>query len=132
MQVRVFLRLWGGRPSLHESRRVFHTKTEVRAALKEGPIIPVRSVPEGWTWAWRHEAACRGEDSSLFFAPNYFEKRGEKEAREAKAKAICARCPVREPCLEYALRIREPHGIWGGLNEFERRQLIRTRALAVS
>ncbi|HZP91219.1 MAG TPA: WhiB family transcriptional regulator, partial [Actinomycetota bacterium] len=63
--------------------------------------------------------------------PNYFEKRGEKEAREARAKAICARCSVREPCLQYALRIREPHGIWGGLNELERRQLIRAQALAV-
>jgi WhiB family redox-sensing transcriptional regulator len=33
-------------------------------------------------------------------------------------------CAVREPCLEYALAIKEPHGIWGGLNELERRQLI--------
>jgi WhiB family redox-sensing transcriptional regulator len=83
----------------------------------------------GWTWGWQLEAACRGEDASLFFAPNYFEKREEKLAREAKAKAFCARCPVREECLEYALRIREPHGIWGGMNEFERRQLLRERAL---
>jgi WhiB family redox-sensing transcriptional regulator len=36
---------------------------------------------------------------------------------------------VRDECLEYALGIREPHGIWGGLNEFERRQLLRQRAL---
>jgi WhiB family redox-sensing transcriptional regulator len=40
------------------------------------------------------------------------------------AKDICARCAVREPCLAYALRIREPHGIWGGLNELERRTLL--------
>lgn len=72
-------------------------------------------------------AACRGEDSSYFFAPNYFERRSEKEAREAVAKAICAHCPVREDCLEYALRIREAHGIWGGLNEMERRALLRLR-----
>jgi hypothetical protein len=32
---------------------------------------------------------------------------------------------VRIECLEYAVRIREPHGIWGGLNELERRVLIR-------
>jgi WhiB family redox-sensing transcriptional regulator len=82
-----------------------------------------------WTWGWQFEAACRGEDSSLFFAPNYFEKREEKYGREAIAKAICARCPVRDVCLEYALRIRETHGIWGGLNEFERRQLLRQRTL---
>lgn len=83
-----------------------------------------------WTWGWQFAAACRGEDSSLFFAPNYFERRDEKDGREAKAKAICARCPVRDVCLEYALRIRETHGIWGGLNEFERRQLLRQRAFA--
>jgi WhiB family redox-sensing transcriptional regulator len=79
---------------------------------------------------WQEEAACRGEDTALFFAPNYFEKRAEKDAREALAKAICARCPVREACLDYALRTREPHGVWGGHNEFERRQLLRQRALA--
>ncbi|HZD17920.1 MAG TPA: WhiB family transcriptional regulator [Actinomycetota bacterium] len=83
----------------------------------------------GWTWGWQFDAACRGEDSSLFFAPNYFEKREEKAARESRAKAICDRCPVRQPCLGYALKIREPHGIWGGLNELERRQLLRQRAL---
>lgn len=82
-----------------------------------------------WTYGWQFDAACRGEDSALFFAPNYFERREEKAAREAKAKSICTACPVRLPCLEFALRIREPHGIWGGLNEYERRQLLRQRAL---
>ncbi len=76
---------------------------------------------------WRYEAACRGEDASLFFAPAYFEKRGEKIAREAVAKAICARCPVRIECLDYALGIRETHGVWGGLNEMERRHVLRER-----
>jgi WhiB family transcriptional regulator, redox-sensing transcriptional regulator len=78
--------------------------------------------------AWQHFAACRGEDASYFFAPNYFEKRSEKNAREAVAKAICVRCPVRPECLEYALEIREAHGIWGGLNEMERRAVLRERA----
>ena len=77
---------------------------------------------------WQAAAACRGEDASAFFAPSYFEKRSEKSAREAAAKMICARCPVREVCLEYALRIGEPHGVWGGRNEMERRALLRQRA----
>jgi WhiB family redox-sensing transcriptional regulator len=76
---------------------------------------------------WQFRAACRGEDSALFFAPNYFEQRPEKEAREAKAKAICHVCPVRIECLEYALRIREPYGVLGGANEAERRALLRER-----
>jgi WhiB family redox-sensing transcriptional regulator len=78
---------------------------------------------------WQLDAACRGADAALFFAPNYFERREEKDGREAKAKAICAACAVREPCLRYALAIREPHGVWGGLNEFERRQVLRGRSL---
>ena len=97
-------------------------------------MTAIESVPDPLPDAptWQFHAACRGEDSSLFFAPNYFERREQKEAREAKAKAICVRCPVRAECLEYALRIREPHGIWGGLNELERRRLARRRAAEVA
>ena len=80
-----------------------------------------------WMTGWQFRAACRGEDSGLFFAPNYFERKEQKDAREDRARAICVRCPVRGDCLEYALRIREPHGIWGGLNELERRTLLRAR-----
>jgi WhiB family redox-sensing transcriptional regulator len=73
---------------------------------------------------WQAKAACRGPQSSVFFPPSHFERKEEKEARENRAKAICATCPVRRPCLDYALRIREPHGIWGGLNEVERKQVL--------
>ena len=31
-------------------------------------------------------------------------------------------------CLDYAIRIHEPHGIWGGLNEMERKQMSDRRA----
>ena len=88
---------------------------------------PTRMAVANRMIGWQFRAACRGEDSGLFFAPNYFERKDEKDAREARARAICVRCPVREECLEYALRIRETHGIWGGLNELERRTLLRTR-----
>jgi WhiB family redox-sensing transcriptional regulator len=70
------------------------------------------------------KASCRGPQSAVFFPPTHFERKDEKEDREARAKAICTSCPVRKACLEYALRIREPHGIWGGLNELERKQLL--------
>lgn len=84
------------------------------------------------TWdldaTWQSEAACRGENPDWFFAPNHLEKKEERSAREAKAKAVCATCPVREACLAYALSTREPHGVWGGLNELERRHLVARRA----
>jgi WhiB family transcriptional regulator, redox-sensing transcriptional regulator len=73
---------------------------------------------------WQLRAACRGPASALFFPPTYPERKEERDAREAKAKAICAECPVRAECLDYALSIREPHGIWGGLTEAERRALL--------
>ncbi|MDQ3758087.1 MAG: WhiB family transcriptional regulator [Actinomycetota bacterium] len=77
---------------------------------------------------WQVKAACRGPQAAIFFPPAHFERKDEKEAREARAKAICATCPVRRACLDYAIRIREPHGIWGGLNEVERKQLASRRA----
>ena len=76
---------------------------------------------------WQVKAACRGPQSVVFFPPTHFERKDEKEERETQAKAICATCAVRQPCLDYALRIREPHGIWGGLNELERKQLVARR-----
>jgi WhiB family transcriptional regulator, redox-sensing transcriptional regulator len=74
--------------------------------------------------AWQVRAACRGPQASVFFPPPQFERKDEKLEREGRAKMICAACSVRQPCLEYAISIREPHGIWGGLNENERRQLL--------
>ena len=70
--------------------------------------------------AWQDKGDCRRWAGVIDFFP----KRGES-AREAKG--ICASCPVREPCLEYALTVREKHGVWGGRTERERRRLIRQR-----
>ena len=76
---------------------------------------------------WQQRAACKGPQAVIFFPPSHFERKEEKEVRERRAKAICATCPVKGPCLEYAIQIREPHGIWGGLNELERKQLMAPR-----
>ena len=73
---------------------------------------------------WQVKAACRGPHAAVFFPPSYFERKDEKGEREQRAKAICGQCAVREPCLDFSLEIREPHGIWGGLNELERRTLL--------
>ncbi len=77
--------------------------------------------------SWQSHAACRGPQSQAFFPPSRAERKEEKLAREARAKAICAECRVRGDCLDYAIRIREPHGIWGGLNEAERKQMLERR-----
>lgn len=77
---------------------------------------------------WQIKAACRGPQAAVFFPPAHVERKDEKLSREARAKAICAECLVRGDCLDYAIRIREPHGIWGGLNELERKQIWERRA----
>lgn len=79
--------------------------------------------------SWQQRAACRGPQSAMFFPPSHFERKDEKEYREAAAKKICAQCGVRRACLDYAVRIREPHGIWGGLNEAERRSVAAREAV---
>ena len=74
---------------------------------------------------WREDAACRDADTDAFFpAP-------DDEVATAKAKAICAVCPVRESCLMFALSNREEQGVWGGLTETERRRVRRRRAEAI-
>lgn len=73
--------------------------------------------------AWQQRALCRGDQASSFYPPLHFERKDLRLTRERLAKSICAICPVKQACLEYALRTAEPHGIWGGLNELERREL---------
>lgn len=76
---------------------------------------------------WQDRAACKGPQAAAFFPPEHPERKDEREIRETRAKAICASCAVRPPCLEFALATRDPHGIWGGLNEVERKELILSR-----
>jgi WhiB family transcriptional regulator, redox-sensing transcriptional regulator len=78
---------------------------------------PRRSLatPARFAARWRELAACRGAELDLFFPG-----RGESAG---PARQICARCPVRQPCLDYAITNRITHGIWGGLTERERRAL---------
>ncbi|MDA8367600.1 MAG: WhiB family transcriptional regulator [Actinomycetota bacterium] len=78
--------------------------------------------------SWQVRASCRGPQADMFFPPAHPERKEERARRESQAKQICRTCPVCTDCLEYAIRIREPHGIWGGLNEAERKQLADRRA----
>ena len=88
--------------------------------------IPVVSPPDT---EWREHAACLAYPSILFFGLDDSESPADRRAREDEAKRICAGCNVRTECLEYALEMREPYGIWGGLTELERKARLRSRAL---
>ncbi|GAB3649151.1 hypothetical protein GCM10028833_16320 [Glycomyces tarimensis] len=70
------------------------------------------NVPE-----WQARALCAQTDPEAFFP--------EKGGSTRDAKRICARCEVKENCLQYALEHDERFGIWGGLSERERRKIKR-------
>ena len=74
---------------------------------------------EGLGTAWRQRAACRGVDPSLFFPG--------KGDSAPEARRVCAGCPVRDACLEYALVGGETYGIWGGVPELQRKRMRRQR-----
>jgi len=75
--------------------------------------------PNADVWDWQLHGACRGMDSAFFFHPDG-ERGPARASRERRAKAVCERCPVLEPCRRHALAAGEPYGIWGGLSESER------------
>lgn len=66
---------------------------------------------------WMASARCLDAEPDTFFP--------EKGGSTREAKAICADCPVRDDCLEYAMANDERFGIWGGMAERERRRLKR-------
>ena len=68
---------------------------------------------------WRLGAACATAEAEIFYPPEGLDA-GERRGREAAAKEICARCPVRVQCLLCAVLLRERHGIWGGTTADER------------
>jgi WhiB family redox-sensing transcriptional regulator len=70
--------------------------------------------------SWLDRGACLSADPELFFPVT---GSGPGFVQTARAKAVCRGCLVQEQCLAYALDTRQPHGIWGGLSEDERRAL---------
>lgn len=71
---------------------------------------------------WMVNGACKSADPDIFFP----DERGSASAGHTmRAKAVCARCPVRRECLTYALATRQKYGVWGGATEGERRVMVR-------
>lgn len=69
---------------------------------------------------WTDDAACVGAPLGLFF-PEGDSRAARKVVQEAKG--LCEGCLVRERCLEEAMARGERYGVWGGLDERERRRL---------
>ena len=68
---------------------------------------------------WMASGLCRVEPPPRFFPSD--------GVGVEVAKRICADCPVKTPCLEYALENRIDHGVWGGTSERQRRRILKKR-----
>jgi len=68
---------------------------------------------------WKLAGACRMLSTDIFYPAS--------DGDAGRAKMVCDACPVEETCLEYALTMREPEGIWGGCTFTERRAILRRR-----
>lgn len=76
-------------------------------------------VPAG---DWIEQSRCReGYDPDMFF-PDY-ETAGTTKA----AKGVCASCPVRRECLDWAIDSNERFGVFGGMDTAERMQEAKRR-----
>ena len=73
---------------------------------------------------WLPDANCIGEDPELFFPVGSSPLALDQTDI---AKAVCAACPVRADCLEWSLQTCQDAGVWGGLDEEERREIRRAR-----
>ena len=91
-------------PEQRERRRRRNTEHQRarRARLREQqhPSPLPLSLPPG--------AACADENPGLFFPAT--------PEDEAKAKAVCAACPIRGECYAAAQASRQELGVWGGVN----------------
>lgn len=74
---------------------------------------------------WRNSAACLGAATEVFFPVG---SSPEALDQVEEAKRDCQRCPVRPQCLTWALEAKQDFGVWGGLDEGERRAIHGRRA----
>ena len=96
-------------------------RTELDALMRARPGVDVTTVADvllayiSTRPAWMAEAACRGVGPDLFYV--------SKGQPVAPARALCASCPVRDDCYQYALDTDAEGGIWGGATSKERRAI---------
>ena len=89
-----------------------------------GKLMDCYLEPRDWDIRpWMLRGLCNGTSVPDLWFPEHAGRGADPRVK--MAKAICASCPVRLPCLDYALS-RGERGIWGGTTEDERRLLRKT------
>lgn len=77
---------------------------------------------------WQPEAACKDQVYAEGDYDTYFPGEGQNVGTDdrtvtAKAKRVCAGCPVRINCLHHVMHHPEGYGVWGGLSTGQRREI---------
>ena len=93
------------------------TNLNLLDAMMRGPVPDMLAGRP----AWMDDGSCTTADPDLFFPSD-----GDSSTSR-HAKAICATCPVKATCLEYALANGEKYGIWGGTGHKDRQRIRRDR-----
>lgn len=94
------------------------------------PDDPIFNFPEFDFRPWMREANCGKTDALQEFLDAhhvplehpedvFFPEKGQGNYGRL-ARQVCASCPVKQECLEYAIESGEQYGIWGGMNAKER------------
>lgn len=71
---------------------------------------------------WYVDALCPQTDPEVFFP-------SEGQSGRA-AKTVCATCPVRSQCLDWAMENCELFGVWGGVSSKDRQKMRREQEAA--
>jgi WhiB family redox-sensing transcriptional regulator len=82
------------------------------------------TVPQ-YAGGWQAAGACQSADPEIFFPVS---GTGASAPQIQQARQVCAGCPVRRECLDWAMRSGEMHGIWGGTTPEDRTRTRRKEA----
>jgi WhiB family transcriptional regulator, redox-sensing transcriptional regulator len=92
-----------------------HPQREEQRGIEAVSVMEkLTAAIEERTMGWQDRGICKGLDPDIWFPSD--------EGDPNPAKKICALCPVKLECRDYALKNREQYGVWGGLSAPDRRR----------
>lgn len=69
--------------------------------------------------SWKLRGACLQRDPELFFPTSTAYKACDSAA------GVCGQCPVALTCFRYSIEHRIQHGVWGGIGERRRKEILK-------
>jgi len=90
--------------------------------------METNNITSAWQnikYEWQARSSCRtklkfDKDAKKrvpYTADDFYPESGKTVTEEVKR--LCARCPVKDKCLDHAL-VHEKYGYWGGTTEIQR------------